>query len=194
MRTHLEGGSTAETQQSTAVAVDGVLYVETTQGKVYAVDGKTGAIKWTYNPGFGNSQRRGVAFGQGMVFTNMAGRRVIALNKDTGAVVWTTVLPAAEANSLKVAVTYWDGMIYVGTNDNATGTAFALRASDGAIVWKFHGAPQPGEEGYDTWGGATPAGATPWMHPAIDPDLGLVYWTFGMLVLAAPSTARAAPA
>ena len=51
---NLESGSTKEFQQATAVAVGGVLYIETTQGKVFAVDGKTGAIKWTFNPGYGH--------------------------------------------------------------------------------------------------------------------------------------------
>src|SRR5450631_1582017 len=42
---NLEGGSTEQFQQATVVAVGGVLYVETTQGNVVAVYGKTGEIK-----------------------------------------------------------------------------------------------------------------------------------------------------
>ena len=41
---NLEGGDTSEAQQSTIVAEDGVLYVQTTQQNVFAVDGRTGAI------------------------------------------------------------------------------------------------------------------------------------------------------
>src|SRR6266702_581274 len=46
---NLEGGSTEQLQQASVVAAGGVLYIETTQGKVFAVDGKTGKVKWTYD-------------------------------------------------------------------------------------------------------------------------------------------------
>jgi plastocyanin len=49
------------------------------------------------------------------------------------------------------------------------------------VVWTFWGAPGPGEFGNETWEGDSwkTGGAVTWMHPAIDPDLGLVYWAFG---------------
>ena len=61
--TSLEGGAKAGNAQSTAVAVNGVLFIETAQGRVHAVDGKTGVVKWSYNPGRGGQTRRGVAVG-----------------------------------------------------------------------------------------------------------------------------------
>jgi outer membrane protein assembly factor BamB len=49
------------------------------------------------------------------------------------------------------------------------------------VVWRFWGVPGPGDFGHDTWEGESwrTGGAVPWIHPAIDPELGLVYWTFG---------------
>jgi len=181
-QTRLEADSPAMYQQSTAVAVDGVLFVETTQGNVYAIHGDTGQVKWSFRPGYGASLRRGVAVGAGMVFTNAAGRRVIALDQDTGKVFWETTLDEPSVSSLmKVAVTYFDGLIYVGTNDGPRGVGVALDAATGEVAWKFYGTPGPGEFGNDTWEGDSwqNGGAAPWMHPAIDPELGLVYWTFG---------------
>ena len=32
-----------------------------------------------------------------------------------------------------VGTVYWDGMVYVGTNDGNRGAGFAVRSSDGAI-------------------------------------------------------------
>lgn len=189
-QTRLEPDSPPTFQQSTAVAVGGVLFVETTQGNVYAVRGDTGEIKWSFKPGYGASLRRGVAVGDGKVFTNAAGRRVIALDQDTGDIVWETVLDEPTVSpQMKVAVTYFDGLIYVGTNDGPRGVGLALDARTGAIVWKFYGTPGAGEFGNDTWEGDSwqNGGAAPWMHPAIDPELGLVYWTFGN-----PRTARPA--
>jgi glucose dehydrogenase/DNA uptake protein ComE-like DNA-binding protein/plastocyanin len=180
---HLEGGSTKEFQQATAVAVDGFLYVETTQGRVFAVNGKTGEIKWTFDPGYGTQLRRGVAVGGGKVFTNMAGHRVVALDQATGKLIWEKqLLDEGPIGTLRSAVTYYDGMIYFGSCDGPRDVGIAMDANTGNIVWKFHAAPAPGEFGHDTWGEGDAwqtGGAAPWMHPAIDPELGLVYWTFG---------------
>ena len=151
----------------------GVLYVETTQGRVLAVDGATGAIKWAYAPGYGTSLRRGVAVGQGRVFTLANGKRVIALNKDTGAVIWERTLDEPGLSTqMKVAVAYLDGMVYVGSNDGTRGAVFGLRADTGERVWTFYGSPAPGEFGHDTWEGDSwkTAGVSAWMHPAIDPE------------------------
>jgi PQQ-dependent dehydrogenase (methanol/ethanol family) len=176
----LEGGAKSGNAQSTAVAVDGVLYIETAQGRVHAVDGKTGAVKWSYNPGRGGQTRRGVAVGGGKVYTLTTGNYVIALDQQTGQVVWERQ-HNGYGNIAKVAVVYHDGLIYVGTNDGSRGAGLALNASNGDLVWHFFGAAAPGTIGGDTWEGDTylTGGATPWIHPAVDPELNLVYWTFG---------------
>jgi glucose dehydrogenase len=172
---NLEGaaGGGAGGQQSSVVAVGGVLYVETTQGNVHAIDGKTGATKWVYKSGFGTQLRRGVAVGGGKVFTASAGKRVTALNQQTGAVLWTQPLGGEDGSrgSLKTAITYFDGLIYLGNADAAHGVAYALSAETGKEVWHFNGPAGPGEFGADTWEGDSykTGGASPWMHPAIDP-------------------------
>ena len=181
-RDNLEGGSKDLYQQATAVAVDGVLYVEISQGNVFAVDGKTGKTIWKYSSGTGSQLHRGVAVGGGKVYATLAGNVVVALDQATGTVAWKKHLEETTIGSLKTAVVYYDGMIYLGCADGPRGAAFALNAITGDVVWKFFGAPGTGEVGNDTWGGGTAwmnGGASPWMHPAIDPELGLVYWTFG---------------
>jgi quinohemoprotein ethanol dehydrogenase len=200
-------GSTGTGQQTTPVVVDGVIYVDTENGGVAAVDGKTGAVKWKWQPTTANSgynpsgTRRGVSVGEGKVYTLSGGNRVVALNKDTGAVVWA-VQPtgpggASLGNIAKVGTIYHDGLVYVGTNDGNRGAAFAVRASDGNIVWSFYGGAAPGTVVTDvngvtvdagaTWGPlqangqscAITGGVTPWLHGAIDPGLGMFYVTFG---------------
>ena len=178
---NLEGGSTEQYQQATAVAVGGVLFVETSQGNVVAVDGKTGAIKWKYESGTRVQLHRGVAVGGGKVFATLADCQIVALNQGDGKVVWLKKLDEPTIGSLKTAVTYFDGLIYFGSADGPRGAAFALKADTGDIAWKYYGAA-PGDPGGDTWGGGDAwktGGASPWMHPAIDPELGLVYWAFG---------------
>jgi glucose dehydrogenase len=145
--------------------------------------------------------RRGVSVGDGKVYTTAAGKRVVALNKDTGALVWAvqpTFSRAARASgqTAKVGTMYYDGMVYLGTNDGNRGAGYAIRSCDGSFVWAFYGGAAPGVVVTDvngqtfnagaSWGPpvngqscALTAGATPWMHPAIDPELNQVYWTFG---------------
>jgi PQQ-dependent dehydrogenase (methanol/ethanol family) len=176
----IEGGLTTGTNQSTAVAVDGVLYIESALGNVFAVDGATGVTKWVYRQTRGTVTRRGVAVGDGKVFTHGRGNWIIALDQATGAVVWEKQI-TGYGNMEKVAVTHHDGVLHIGTHDGDRGAALALNAGNGDVLWFFWGAPGPGEFGNDTWEGTSwqTGGATPWMHPALDPDLGLVYWTFG---------------
>jgi PQQ-dependent dehydrogenase (methanol/ethanol family) len=190
-RTHLEGGSTGFYQECTVVAQNGVLYVQTTQQNVLAVDGKTGAIIW--KTAIGNpdatTDMRGVGLGQGMVFSTSGANIVYALNQQTGKIVWQTPLlnepqHGLQPGTLAAAVVYFDGLIYIGMNGSvvgARGHSYALDAATGKIVWTFWSCPGPGEYGNDTWAGTSweSGGAVPWVHPAIDPDLGLVYWAFG---------------
>jgi alcohol dehydrogenase (cytochrome c) len=176
----IEGGLTTGTNQSTAVVVDGTLYIESALGNVHAVDGRTGVTKWKYTTPHGTVTRRGVAVGEGKVFTHGKGSWIIALDQATGVVVWERQITGFGTME-KVAVTYHDGLLHVGTHDSNRAAALALSAADGSLIWNFWGAPGPGELGNETWAGDSwqTGGATPWMHPAIDPELGLIYWTFG---------------
>lgn len=176
----IEGGLTTGTNQSTPVVVDGTIYIESALGNVIAVDGKTGVTQWKYTQVRGNLTRRGVAVGQGLVFTLSGDDYVVALDRKTGALVWERRHDGF-GNVEKVAIVYYAGKLLVGTNDSDRCAALALNATTGDLIWHFWGAPGPGEFGNDTWEGDSwmEAGACPWIHPAIDPDLGTVYFTFG---------------
>jgi len=183
---HVDGGTISGNQQSTPVVVDGTIYVQSASQRISAVDARTGAVKWTYAGGGTVGLLRGVAVAQGKVFASLTGRRVVALDQATGQQVWQITLNDAEfpGGTTPAAVVYYDGLLYVGTGggDGAyRGRAYALNATDGSIAWTFWGTAAPGTPGGDTWDGETwrTGGAAPWMHPAVDPDLNIVYWTFG---------------
>lgn len=186
----VEGGAVTGNSQSTTVVVDGVIYIESAQGNLIAVDGKTGVTKWKWTTPYGSITRRGVAVAKdlGLVYTVATGNRLIALDKDTGELKWVKQYPSATTDAdylgavQKVALVYHDKKLYIGTNDGNRGAAFSADATTGKVLTVFWGVPRAGERGYDTWGGAPESdrtGATPWIHPAVDPELGLVYWTFG---------------
>jgi len=177
---HIEDGLATGTNQSTPVVVKGIIYIESALGNVIAVDGKSGVTKWKYVQSRGSLTRRGVAVGQGFVYTLANENFVIALDQNTGQVVWEKQ-HEGWGNVEKVAVVYHRGVLFIGTNDGSRGAALAINATTGEKLWHFWGAAGPGEVGNDTWEGDTwqTGGATPWIHPAVDPELGLVYFTFG---------------
>ena len=200
-RTHVSAVAPASNhtgQQTSPLVVDGVIYLDTPIGGVIAVDGATGATKWKWQPtAFGTSgTRRGVSVGDGKVYTLADGDRVVALDKNTGLEAWVVQPTGPGGVSLgnieKVATIYHDGMVYVGTNDGNRGAAFALRSSDGSMVWSFYGTGGHGTltdvngkttDVAGTWetgeSCALTAGATPWMNGALDPELGMAYYAFG---------------
>jgi PQQ-dependent dehydrogenase (methanol/ethanol family) len=202
---NLEGGDKSKGQQSTVVVENGVLYVQTTQQHVFAVDGRTGKVRWKTGVGSSTTNMRGVALGGGLVFSASGANILYALDQTTGAVVWQTQLMTegstgggdtggcspdgdgecgGTVGTLAGAVVYWDGLVYVGMQGStagARGRAYALDAKTGKVAWTFWSAPGPGQYGNDTWAGDSwqTGGAVCWLHPAIDPDTSTVYWAFG---------------
>lgn len=176
--TRVDAGADIGVSQSSAVAVDGVIYVETAGGDVIAVNGATGEIEWRYVQNAGT--RRGVAVAEGKVFTLGQGSRLVALDQATGAKLWERAYTGM-GNIQKVAVVYHDGKLFLGNNDSQRGCALAVDASNGEELWHFWSLPGPGEFGNETWEGESwmTGGGSPWLHPAVDPELGLVYYTFG---------------
>jgi quinohemoprotein ethanol dehydrogenase len=178
--------------QSTPVVVDGVIFLNTPAGGVIAVDGATGTARWKWQPtAFQNAgNRRGVTVGEGKVFA-LGSNRIVALDQKTGAEVWVVQPKAPTGEAItgigEVATVYHDGMVYVGTG-NARHAIIAVKASDGSLVWTFNGIAEPGRVVTDVNGVTTDAGASwgscaqrgggdAWVHGAVDPELGMTYYT-----------------
>src|SRR5262245_16513232 len=182
---HVEGGR-GGTMQGTPVVVDGTMFIST--GHVSAIDAKTGAFKWRYPsdaagaagaPGGGRgSSNRGVVVAEGKVFSASSNNTLIALDEKTGEVAWKTTL--ASRGTTNAPAVYYDGLVYIGVGGGESGVRGQFGAYDaktGKEVWKFWTVPGPGELGHDTWEGDSwkYGGAPVWTHPAIDPDLGMIY-------------------
>jgi len=205
-RTHVsavEPASDDVGQQTTPIVVDGVIYLDTPSGGVIAVDGATGESVWKWEPeGFAAvGTRRGVAAGEGKIFTLADGDRVVALDQATGEEVWVVqpTTPAGESlgNLERVATVYNDGIVYVHAANGDRAAVAGLDAGDGHYLWHFFGGPDRDAVYTDvngdtvaageTWGPpladgtecALVGGATPWIHGAVDPELGMYYMTFG---------------
>src|SRR2546427_673018 len=73
-----------------------------------------------------------------------------------------------------------NGIMYVVTGND---DVFALNAKTGEIKWRWYTLPGPRERGSETWPPGTDhsmrGGATVWNTPALDPQLGLLYFAAG---------------
>ena len=80
--------------EATPLAVDGVLYFTGSYGKVYAVDGVSGKLLWSYDPEIwkhnpakmrlGFAVNRGVAYADGRIFSATLDGRLFALDRASG--------------------------------------------------------------------------------------------------------------
>ncbi len=168
--------------QSTPVVVGGTMYLSA--GSITARDARTGELKWRYpqqeQAGFGRGglSNRGVVVAEGKVFSAGPGNTLLALDEKTGAPVWQTKL--ADRGNSNAPASYYDGLVYMGVGGGESGVRGQFGAYDaktGKEVWKFWTVPGPGEPGHETWEGDSwkSGGAPVWTHPAIDPDLGMIY-------------------
>ena len=172
----------------------GVLYVPNAVNDVFAIDVESGRILWTYhgNPDpqggspLGHASR-GVALGEGKVFVAHTDARLAALDQKTGKVIWSIAAERwQDGFAITAAPLYYDGLVIVGFNGGEMGTRGRLKAYDaksGALRWVFYTVPGPGEPGSETWPPGSDAwrrgGAAIWQTPALDPQLGLLYFSTG---------------
>ena len=180
---HLEDGKTPGTMQATPVVVDGVMFVASGSGNIFAIDAATGAIKWKHETTLSGTYR-GVAVGDGKVFSGRRDNTLVALDQKTGALVWKTALADSARGTTSAPAVYHDGLVFMGVGGGEGGVRGQFGAYDaktGKEVWKFWTLPGPGERGHETWEGDSwkYGGGPVWTAPAIDPELGMVYVPIG---------------
>jgi outer membrane protein assembly factor BamB len=106
---------------------DGAAYGTT----AVALDLATGGVRWT-RPVSGAYYWSALAYDQGRLFLVNGDGRLSAIAPATGATLWTTQLSQYSFSSPPVA---YDGYVYL-TGAGSGMTAYAVRASDGAVVWE----------------------------------------------------------
>ena len=177
------------------LVVDGVMYVPTGNDDIFALDAKTGKKIWEYNSdipqvndliccGWDN---RGVAAGEGRIYSGQLDGSFVALDQKTGQVVWRTQLEDYhDGYSITGATRYFDGLVFTGMSggeNGIRGRVYALDAKTGAEVWRFYTVPGPNDIGGESWPddgfSYLHGGATVWQAPAVDPELGMLYFTTG---------------
>ena len=196
-RTHLNGSGTESkySGQAQPLVYDGVIYVPTGANDVFALDVDSGKILWTYEAHLDAGitviccgwMSRGVALGDGKVYAGQLDGKLVALDQRSGAVVWSVQAETnADGFSITAAPLYYDGLVitgFAGGDRGSRGRVKAFDARTGKLVWTFYTIPGPGEVGHDTWPADNDTwkfgGAAVWQTPAVDPSLGLVYFSTG---------------
>jgi quinohemoprotein ethanol dehydrogenase len=196
-QTHLDDSGLANkySGEGQPVVYQGVVYIVTGADDVFAISVKTGEIAWRYKANLDQTitgvccgwDARGLAMGDGKIYVGQLDGRLVALDQKTGQPSWSIQAERwQEGFSITAAPLYYDGMVVVafsGGENGIRGRVKAYDAKDGHPLWTFYTIPGPGELGHDTWPKDSDAwkygGATVWQTPAVDPDLGLLYFTTG---------------
>ncbi len=179
--------------QAQPIVHEGVIYIMTGENDAFAVSVESGAVLWEYRAQIdANVARpccswvgRGVGLGDGKVFVGQLDARLVALDQRTGKVVWSVQAEdPSKGYVIASAPLYYDGLVITGFAGSDLGTRGRIKAYDaktGALVWTFFTVPGPGERGHDSWPASSDVwkygGAAIWQTPAIDPELGLIYFT-----------------
>ena len=145
---------TARGQEATPIVVDGVMYVSTAWSKVKALDARTGALLWAYDPKVDGSWgpkaccdvvNRGVAVWKGKVFVGALDGRLVALDAKTGNVAWSQqTTDPSKPQTITGAPRVVKGKVLIGNSGaefNVRGYVSAYDAETGRMAWRFYTVP-----------------------------------------------------
>jgi len=202
------GGEKQRGQESQPMVKDGVMYVTGSYSRVFAVDARTGEELWEYNARLPDGImpccdviNRGVALYGDLVIFGTLDAKMVALNKDTGKVVWKkTVADYKEGYSLTAAPLVVKGKVITGVSGGEFGVVGKVEAYDaktGDLVWtrptveghmgyiwkdgkKIENGISGGKPG-QTWPGDLwkTGGAATWLGGTYDPDTDLLFFGTG---------------
>ena len=186
--------------EATPLVENGVMYTTGSWSVVYAIDAKTGNVRWTYDPQVPRERafficcdvvNRGVALYRGKVYVGTLDGRLIAIEAQTGTPVWTAMTvdstkPYAITGYPRIA----KGLVLIGNAGaeyGVRGYISAYDAESGKMAWRAYtvpGNPSLGleskamERAAKTWDGewwTVGGGGTVWEGIVYDPVLDLLY-------------------
>jgi quinohemoprotein ethanol dehydrogenase len=186
--------------ESTPLMVDGTLYVTGTWSMLYALDAKTGELKWFYDPqvdrsflakGCCGAPNRGVAYANGKVVVATFDGRLVALNAADGSEIWDVQTTDREQSyTITGAPRIGKNLVFIGNGGAELGVRGYVSAYDldsGKMVWRFYTVPGNPDDGFESdvmamaaetwtgkwweWGG----GGTVWDSIVYDAALDLLY-------------------
>ncbi len=189
------------------------MYIHTPfPNKVFAINLADQTVKWSYEPKQNpdtipvmccDTVNRGLAFADGKVFLQQADTTLVALNADTGELVWSVKNgdPAKGETNTNAPVVINDKIVtgISGGEFGVRGFVVAYNIKDGSQAWKAYstgpddemlidpektthlGQPVGGDSSLKTWEGDQwkIGGGTTWGWFTYDPETNLVYYGSG---------------
>lgn len=151
----------------TPLVADGVVYIGSWDGNMYALRERDGSVLWSYNSGTLRVNPCNTTYGIDSTATLSGGRlffgngqaQLTALNATTGQLIWRSQLAdPAQAFHVWASPLVFDGKIYVGlashcVNPCVTGRLVCVDANDGHVIWSF-GTAVEGSLGGAVWSSA----------------------------------------
>lgn len=178
--------------ESSPLVVDGILYSTAQDGRVFALDARTGRPLWKYERPSPKDIRpccgrvnRGLAILGDKVFFGTLDAHVIALDAKTGHLVWdVTSADYKQGYSFTVAPLIVKNLVVIspaGGEYGIRGFVEAYDAGTGQRKWRFYTVPVRGEPGVETWEGESwkTGGAPAWVTGTYDPPTNTIFWTTG---------------
>ena len=180
--------------QSMPLVADGILYYSGSYSRLFALNGATGQVKWSFFPQLDDDlvavqthspYNRGIALGNGKVFVGTVDGRLIAVDMETGKPAWDTKL----LDSKKLTVGFTGAPLVVGNTVIIgsqggewpyRGPIFGVDAQTGAKKWEFFVVAGT-DEAKATWGGESwrTGGGGGWMPGTYDARTNTVWWGTG---------------
>ncbi len=190
--------------EATPLISNGIIYGTTTWSKVFAINARTGETRWEWDPGIvrGGAPaggpsiccgpiNRGVALYGDKVYAGLLDGRQVALNAETGAVVWAVqTTPPGRDYSVSGAPRVVKGKVIIGNAGaefGVRGYVTAYDAETGVRAWRFYTVPGNPADGFEneamrraaeTWTGEWwkyGGGGTVWDGMAYDAEADLLY-------------------
>lgn len=184
---------TNRSQESTPIIVGDTMYVTSSFGpkNVFAVNAKTGEVKWRYSPEIPKGvdqfaccdvNSRGVSYADGKIYFGTLDARLIALDAKTGKEVWASkVVDYTQGSVITSPPTVAKNVIVTGFGGGEYGVRGALVGYDlktGKELWRTSTVPTGSEKNADTWKNDSGkyGGGAAWFIGSYDPKLNLVYY------------------
>lgn len=191
-------------QETAPLVHDGVMFLQTNNNIVEALDAKTGDLIWQYRHvlaeipaswGYQKNQARrqknSIALYEDKVILTTVDAKIVVLNAADGKIVWEKqVLDYTMGYSYTVGALIADGKIISAISGcSIAGTAggcyiMAHDVNTGEEIWRFNTIDDPDNpKQQESWGGVPPEnrwGGTPWTTGSYDPETNVTFWGVGM--------------
>ena len=197
------GGEKQRGQESQPLVNNGKMFVTASYSRIFALDTKTGAKLWKYEHRLPEGimpccdvVNRGAALYDNLVIFGTLDAQLVALDQDTGKVVWREKIDDYSAGySYTAAPLIAEGLLLTGVSGGEFGVVGRVEARDpktGKLVWtrpvvEGHMGYKDGKENgisgttNATWPGETwkTGGAATWLGGSYDAKTGLAYFGTG---------------